>query len=89
MSFLVSASQMINNNNRRLQRKRNVGFRNTGLPLAKVSNEILEPVSPIIAQRFKAQMERERMRTEMATGLLLIIVLGTSAAILLLMAGLF
>jgi hypothetical protein len=85
---MISASQMINNN-RRLQRKRNVGFLHTGLPLAKVSNEIMAPVSPIIAQRFKAQMERERLRTEMVTGLLLILVLGMSAATLLLMTGLF
>jgi hypothetical protein len=88
MSFMISANQMINSN-RRLQRKRNAGFRETGLPLAKASNEIMEPVSPIIAQRFKTQMERERMRTEMITGLLLILVFGTSAAILLLMTGFF
>lgn len=88
MSFMSSASQMIESN-RRLQRKRNVGFRNTGLPLAKVSDEILEPVSPIIAQRFKAQMESDRQRTEMITGLVLILVFGTSAAILLLMTGFF
>lgn len=88
MSFMISASQMIESN-RRLQRKRNAGFRSTGLPLAKVSNEIMEPVSPIIAQRFKAQMESDRQRTEMVTGLLLILVLGISAAVVLLMTGFF
>ncbi|WP_020536366.1 hypothetical protein [Lewinella cohaerens] len=88
MSFMISASQMINSN-RRLQRKRNVGFRTTGLPLAKTSNEIMEPVSPLVAQRFKAQMESDRKRMEMATGLVLILVLGLSTAALLLMTGFF
>lgn len=88
MSFMISA-QINNVYNRSLQRKRNAGFRTTGLPTAKKGTEILEPVSPLIAQRFKAKMESDRKRTEMATGLVLILMLGISAAVILLIAGLF
>lgn len=88
MSFMISA-QINNVYNRSLQRKRNTGFRSSGLPLAKTSKEIMEPVSPLIAQRFKVKMESDRKRTEMVTGLVLILMLGMSAALMLLIAGLF
>lgn len=88
MSFMTSAGQMINNNNRRLQRKRNRGFRTSGLPLAKRTNELLEPVSPLVAKDFKAKLELERKRKEMATGLFLLLALGLSAALFLMVFGL-
>ena len=84
----MSASLMINQN-RRLQRKSNLGFTKVGLPLAKRSGEILEPVSPIVAKRFQNQLEREVKRGQMTTGLLLIAITGVSAAIFLAVLGLF
>ena len=84
----MSASLMINQN-RRLQRKSNLGFTKVGLPLAKRSGEILEPVSPIVAQRFQNQLEREVKRGEMTMGLLLIAITGVSAALFLAIVGLF
>lgn len=84
----MSASLMINQN-RRLQRKGNTGFAKVGLPLAKRSGEILEPVSPIVAKRFQDQMEREVRRRQMATGLILIAITGVSAALFLAVMGLF
>lgn len=85
---MMSASLMINQN-RRLQRKGNAGFAKVGLPLAKRSGEILEPVSPIVAKRFQNQLEREVRRGQMRTGLLLIAITGVSAAIFCAVLGLF
>lgn len=85
---MMSASLMINQN-RRLQRKGNSGLTKVGLPLAKRSGEILEPVSPIVAQRFQNQLEREVKRGEMTMGLLLIAITGVSAALFLAIVGLF
>lgn len=89
MPPLMSRTLLVFNNNRRMQRKANTGFAKVGLPLAKKSGEILEPVSPLVAQRFQAQLEREVKRREMVTGLVLIILTGISAALFLLCMGLF
>ncbi|MEL6658596.1 MAG: hypothetical protein AAFY48_05880 [Bacteroidota bacterium] len=89
MNILMSNAMMMNNYNRSLQRKANKGFTKVGLPLAKQSGEVLEPVSPLVAQRFQAQMEREVQRREMAIGLILIGIAGGSAAMILLLMGMF
>lgn len=81
MSFLMSTGQMINNNNRRLQRKGKAVFQHECLPvISKRVTKILEPVSPTLAREFQARTESDRKRNEMATGLLLIVILGVSVA---------
>ena len=85
----MSSSLLVYHYNRRMQRKANAAFTKVGLPISKQSGEILEPVSPLVAQRFQAQLEREVKRRQMATGLLLIAITGVSTALLLLTMGLF
>jgi hypothetical protein len=81
MSFLMSTGQMINNNNRRLQRKGKVVFQQECLPvMSKRTTQVMEPVSPTLARKFRARTESDRKRNEMAIGLLLIIILGASVA---------
>lgn len=87
MHTLMSSSLMVYTHNRRLQRKANAGFTKVGLPLAKKTGELLEPVSPIVVKRFQAQLDREVQRRQMATGLLLILLAGISAAACLYILG--
>lgn len=88
MNVMMSSSLSVYQQNRRLQRKGNTGFRLTGLPIAKQSGEILEPVSPLVAKQFQVQMERESKRRQMTTGLLLILIAGLGAATVLFTMGL-
>ena len=85
----MSNALIVYNYNRGMQRKGNRGFKKVGLPIAKQSGEVLEPVSPLVAQRFQAQLEREVKRNQMTIGLVLIGIAGFSAALILLMMGMF
>ena len=83
----MSQSLIVFNRNRGMQQKVNRGFTKVGLPIAKQSGEVLEPVSPLVAQRFQAQLEREVKRREMTIGLVLIGIAGVSATLFLMMMG--
>ena len=89
MNTLMSSSLMVYKYNRGLQRKSKKGFAKIGLPIAKQSGDILEPVSPLVAQRFQAQLEREVKRGQMTMGFVLLAIAGLSAASLLLLMGMF
>ena len=87
MSFTINAIHSTANN-RRLQRKQNRGFKDTGLPTAAVSGNVLPPVSPFLAEQFRQETARASRRQHLVQILALIAVGAVATAILLMANGL-
>jgi hypothetical protein len=73
MSFTSAAIHSIANN-RSLGHRYRKGLQVTGLPIAKVTGEILEPASALVVKRFQQKLARERKQEQ----LILVAVMTTS-----------
>jgi hypothetical protein len=71
--------------NRSLGRKQHKGVNDAGLPIAKVTNEILEPASALVVKQFQQKLARERRQDRLILAVVLSTSLFISIGLLLLM----
>lgn len=86
MSFSLAAIRSVANN-RSLGTKKRKSIQTTGLPIAKVTGEILEPASALVVKQFQDKLAKERKYDQMITAAVLTMSLLVSGSLLLLMLG--
>ena len=73
--------------NRNLGRKKHKGMQFTGLPIAKVTGEVLEPASALVVKQFQQQLARDRKQEQLILAAVLTTSLFISIGLMLLLVG--